>query len=317
MDHHALMWDAATRDLTAEATETALVHALADLSGVRNFTHLATSRDEYLNRAALTADTVQATAARWNIDPDTVQQQLDISFGHVLAARQAAAGTAARKTAAATQVTADLAAQANKLPTITAAIGSPDATQAPTPAPGAPADPLTADTTAKTSKPRTLPSGGTATAVPMPAPVTPGVAPAPAAMSPGAGAAPGAQAAPPHTASRQASIEADIAALNPHLPPATITRLAKNAMRHLAVDPLAFGNWDNAADGPITNSVKNWSPRSRGDRSHGGEDDAGQAPDGDDSPAGPAAAGTAADAAAPATSALADALPLAAAAAAR
>jgi len=311
MDHHALMWDEATRDLTAEATETALAHALADLSGVRDFTHLATQNTEYQHRVALTCEQVTAVSARWGVDPAYVQQELDTSFNHVQAARRDAE-TAARKTATAA------AAQAL---TITAAIGTQDATAAPDTAPdaapGAPADMLSADTTAKTSKPRTLPSGGTATAVPMPAPVAPGIVPGPSA--PSGPAAPGAQAAPPHTASLQGRIEADIAALNPHLPAATVTRLAKNAMRHLAAEPLAYGNWDNAPDGPITNSVKNWSPSGHGSRNHGGGDGAGLSPDdgGGDTPAGPAAAGTAADAAAPAATALTDVLPLAAAAAAR
>lgn len=316
MDHYALMWDDATRDLDAENREAALTHALADLNGVRDFTHAARTRTEYGHRMALAIERIAHAASVWDVPIADLGAALDTSYAHVLAARQAAAADTARKTAAATTVTVDPAAQANKALTITAAIGSQDTTDAPTAPPGAPADPLAVDTTAKTSKPRTLPSGGSAAPVPMPAPVTPGVAPAPAAMSPAPAAAPGAQATPPRTASRQSAIEADIAALNPHLPPATITRLAKNAMRHLAAEPLAYGNWDNPSDGPITNSIKNWTPPGHGGGDHA-DDGAGLSPGGDDSPAGPAAAGTAADAAGPATSTLADALPLAAAAAAR
>jgi hypothetical protein len=299
MDHHAMMWDAATRDLASERQESALVHALADLSGVRDFTHIAADRHEYGHRAALAADRITEVAAAWGVSPDLLREQLDTSFVHVLAVRTAAAQKLHKSAAAAP--------------------AEPAAPQPPPEAPGAPVEALGADTAAKTSKPRTLPSGGAAATV-MPAPVAPGVAPAPAPMSPPGPAAPGAQAAP-RVASRRDAIAADIAALNPQLPEATIARLASSAMRHLAAEPLAYGNWDNAPDGPVTRSVKNWNPGHPGQTGHdGGPATAAPHDGGTDgpTPAGPSAAGIAADTAPPAAaSVLEEAASLAAAAAAR
>lgn len=302
MDHHAMMWDAATADLSAEAAQAALVNALAELSGVRDFTHAAATSTEYTHRAALTEQRVAEACRSWGADPNTVQQQLDASYSHVTAARQAAAEQRAR-------LAREAAAKAPSAPPTPAK--TPPAPESAPETPGAPAEPPAAEATAKTSKPRTLPTGGNATPMPMPAPVAPGVAPGPAPMASGP-AAPGAQAAPAgasKTASKRQRIEDEISALNPHLPATTITRLAKAAMRHLAAEPLAYGNWDNPSDGPITHTLKNWAPP----RGHSGspqDSEAGLSPTDspDDSPAGPAAAGTASATAAPADSAIADAI---------
>lgn len=267
MDQHTLMWDEATRDLQAEHYHTALAYALADLEGVRDFTHLASGPVEYAHRTALTSDRVHHIAATHQIPAQDVQEALDASFTHLLRARTAAAPTAA----------------------------PPPGTDQ-EPPPGAPADPMAEPAaTAKTSKPHTLPYGGQA-AIPTPPPVAPVVAPAPPPM-------------PQATASRADAIAADIAAMNPHLPAGTIARLAARAMRHLAAEPLAYGNWNDVDDGPWTKKIKNGPGKPGGNQTDNQNDN----PDGD----GNGGAGDAAGAAEDIAGAVEEAAPLLAAAATR
>lgn len=256
MDHHSLMWDGATADLAAETAEAALVHAVTALSGIRDFTHLARSADEYRHRVALSADRVTDAARTHGADPAAVQDALDRSFGHILAARTAAAPPP---------------------PPAAPVPPEPQPAQAPEAAPFPPSVPAAE---AKTSKPRTMPTGG----VPPIPPPMPMPAAAPAAPQPG-------PAIPAQRTARLAAIAADIADYNPHLPEATVARLAARAVKHLAdVEPLAYGNWGSPADGPITRDLKNLDPgpKKKEVPEEGGEG-AGLSGTG---PAGPAAAGS-------------------------
>lgn len=214
MDQHTLMWDEATRDLQAEHYHTALAYALADLEGVRDFTHLASGPKEYTHRVALTAERVHRVATTHQVPTQDVQEAMDASFRHLLAARVAAAPKPPAQ--------------------------EPPGGAAEPPPPGAPADFATEPpTTAKTSKPHTLPHGGSP-AMPTPPPAAPAVPPV----------------LPQATASRAEAIAADIRTMNPHLPEGTIARLAARAVQHLAAEPLAYGNWNDAEDGPWTKKIK-------------------------------------------------------------
>lgn len=269
MDQHSLMWDNATRDLTAETAESALVHTLTALSGVQGFTHLAASHAEYGHRVALSADSVRSAAEDFGADPAAVQDALDRSFGHVLAARTAAAPPPFQ---------------------------SPAAQAGEQPSQGLADDGLVPSVQAATSKPRTMPTGGVPPVPPM-MPMS-SAAPPPtgeATSAPGKTAARkqpcasescdrdlpsvsyecgncgqvdahhrdccpqlgGDRAPAPRTVvSRRAVIRADIVAYNPHLPKATVDRLTAQAMRHLADDALAYNNWNSPDDGPMTKDLK-------------------------------------------------------------